>query len=56
MKVRWIVNDETENSIFKTKKKAIKEYNRLFEMGYKYRNSLEILRHDIVADEYKTIK
>jgi len=28
-KVRWIVNDEIESNIHKTKKQAIKEYDRL---------------------------
>ncbi len=51
-KIRWIVNDEAENSIHKTRKKAIKEYNRLFDNAYEYRNSLEVLRHDELTDEY----
>jgi len=54
-KVRWVVNDEAENSIHSTKKAAVKEYNRLFNMGYKYRNSLEVLRHDQLTDECSVV-
>lgn len=54
-KVRWIVNDEAESTIHKTKKKAIQEYNRLFDNNYKYQNSLEVLRHNELTDEYTVI-
>ena len=55
-KIRWLINDESESSIHKTKKDAIKEYNRLWNMNYKHRNTMEILRHNQTTDEYSSLK
>ena len=51
-KIRWIVNDEAESSIHKTLKSAVAEFNRLWKMNYKHQDTLEILRHDQITDEY----
>ena len=55
-KVRWIVNDEIESSIHKTLKKAKREYQRLMNINYIHKSTLEVLRHDEITDEYsKTV-
>ncbi len=56
MSIRWIVNDKIESSIHKTKREALKEYNLLILCDYKYINSLEVIRHDKIKDNYKVIK
>jgi len=55
-KIRWIVSDEVENSIHKTRKNALKEYNRLLSINYRYKSTLEVLRHNQITDNYTVIK
>ncbi len=54
--IRWLVNDNIECSEHKTRKEAIKEYNRLVLSNYKYLDSLELIRHDKINDDYRVIK
>ena len=55
-KVRWILNDDVEVSIHKTKKSALKEYARLKCINYKYLDTLHLLRHNQLTDIYNEIK
>lgn len=55
MKTRWIVNDEGESTIHKTKKSAMAEFNRLCTMDYVNKATLEVIRHDIKADTYSKV-
>jgi len=56
MRYRYIVDDEIESSIYNTKKLAIKEYKRLISINYKYKNSLQVFRHNLIKDEYTRIE